>query len=148
MTAICLGAIVLAVIAGNFLGNSITKPIHHSISESSTSAYQMTQAIDLFSGSVSKIAKGTTDQAAAIEETSASLEEISAMSKDNTARVQSAKQLAIDNHSVAETGSMDVVEMNHAMNSIKESSQDISRIINTIDEVAFQTNLLALNAAV
>jgi|GEM_PF-1188906 len=148
MTAICLGAIVLAVIAGNFLGNSITKPIHHSISESSTSAYQMTQAIDLFSGNVSKIAKGTTDQAAAIEETSASLEEISAMSKDNTARVQSAKQLAIDTHSVAETGSMDVVEMDQAMNSIKESSQDISRIINTIDEVAFQTNLLALNAAV
>jgi len=108
----------------------------------------MTQAIDLFSGNVSKIAKGTTDQAAAIEETSASLEEISAMSKDNTARVQSAKQLAIDTHSVAETGSMDVVEMDQAMNSIKESSQDISRIINTIDEVAFQTNLLALNAAV
>jgi methyl-accepting chemotaxis protein len=94
------------------------------------------------------LAEGASEQAASLEETSASLEEISSMTKRNADNAQTTKGLANLARSAADSGASDMQKMSVAMQDIKSSSDDISKIIKTIDEIAFQTNILALNAAV
>jgi methyl-accepting chemotaxis protein len=93
-------------------------------------------------------AQGSSQQAASLEETSASLEEISSMVQRNAENARNAKDLANQTRTAADTGAMDMKEMSQAMGAIKASSDNIAKIIKTIDEIAFQTNILALNAAV
>jgi methyl-accepting chemotaxis protein len=70
------------------------------------------------------------------------------MTKRNAENALSAKDLSSETRHAAETGSTNMQEMNHAMADIQSASGNISKIIKTIDEIAFQTNILALNAAV
>jgi hemerythrin-like metal-binding protein len=70
------------------------------------------------------------------------------MTKRNAENAQKANDLAREARSAADKGVMDMQAMNIAMAAIKDSSDDIAKIIRTIDEIAFQTNILALNAAV
>ncbi len=94
------------------------------------------------------LAEGASQQAASIEETSASLEELSSMTKHNAENSQKANELAKQAREAADRGAEDMQAMSAAMEAIKNSSDDIAKIIKTIDEIAFQTNILALNAAV
>ncbi|MBI5382740.1 MAG: hypothetical protein HZA31_12650 [Opitutae bacterium] len=94
------------------------------------------------------LAEGATEQAASLEETSATLEEIASMTKRNAEHAATAQNLASETRHAADTGSADMQEMIRAMNEIKTASDNIAAIIKTIDEIAFQTNILALNAAV
>lgn len=109
---------------------------------------QVTVAAGQISASSQSLAEGASEQAAAIEETSASLEEISSMVKRTTENTSKANQLAKETRVSADSGAADVHIMTSAMDAIKTSSDDIAKIIKTIDEIAFQTNILALNAAV
>ena len=70
------------------------------------------------------------------------------MTKRNAEAAQQAKVLADEARQTADAGARDMETMRGAMNAIRESSGEISKIIKTIDEIAFQTNILALNAAV
>jgi methyl-accepting chemotaxis protein len=94
------------------------------------------------------LARGSGEQAASIEETSASLEEMASMTKRNAENAAKANDLARQARAAADKGVSDMEAMNAAMGAIKTSSDDIAKIIKTIDEIAFQTNILALNAAV
>ncbi len=94
------------------------------------------------------LAEGSSNQAASIEETSSSLEEMASMTKRNAENAQQANALAKEARGSAEKGAGDMQAMSAAMEAIKVSSDDIAKIIKTIDEIAFQTNILALNAAV
>ncbi|MDP2815251.1 MAG: methyl-accepting chemotaxis protein, partial [Rectinemataceae bacterium] len=94
------------------------------------------------------LAEGSTEQASSLEQTSAALEEITSMSKQNADNANHANSLARDTRQEAEKGSTAMGEMIEAMKAINKSSQEISKIIKVIEEIAFQTNLLALNAAV
>ena len=94
------------------------------------------------------LAEGASEQAASLEEASASLEELSSMTKRNGQSAQSATDLARQTSAAGDRGAADVQSMSVSMQAIKASSDDISKIIKSIDEVAFQTNILALNAAV
>lgn len=94
------------------------------------------------------LAEGAGKQAASLQETSSSLEEMSSMTRRNAESADKAKDLAAQARVAADTGANDVQTMTGAMDVIKNSSNDISKIIKTIDEIAFQTNILALNAAV
>ncbi len=94
------------------------------------------------------LAEGATEQAASLEETSATLEEIAGMTRRNTENADSAQGLAAETRRAADNGAGDMNEMIKAMNEIKSASDNIAAIIKTIDEIAFQTNILALNAAV
>jgi methyl-accepting chemotaxis protein len=94
------------------------------------------------------LSNGSMNQASALEETSASLEELSSMTRQNCESSRKANTLAQTTRSAADQGSRDMRTMNTAMGAIKNSSDDIAKIIKTIDEIAFQTNILALNAAV
>jgi methyl-accepting chemotaxis protein len=94
------------------------------------------------------LADGASQQAASLEETSASLEELANMTRRNAENAQKANDLAREARTAADKGAEDMQAMNQAMAAIKISSDDIAKIIRTIDEIAFQTNILALNAAV
>jgi methyl-accepting chemotaxis protein len=94
------------------------------------------------------LAEGSSEQAASLEETSSSLEEMSSMTKNNGKNAQKANELARQTRAAADKGVSDMQAMSAAMEAIKVSSDDIAKIIKTIDEIAFQTNILALNAAV
>ncbi|MCZ4271627.1 methyl-accepting chemotaxis protein [Maritalea porphyrae] len=94
------------------------------------------------------LSERTTRQAASIEETSASTEQLAETVRDNTERAQKAQVSANEARTVAERGGQVMSEANEAMQRITASSAKISDIIGMIDDIAFQTNLLALNASV
>jgi methyl-accepting chemotaxis protein len=109
---------------------------------------QVSSAAEQVSDSSQSLAEGSSEQAASVEETSASLEELASMTKRNAENSQKANDLAREARGAADKGAGDMTSMNTAMQAIKTSSDDIAKIIKTIDEIAFQTNILALNAAV
>lgn len=94
------------------------------------------------------LSQGATEQAASMEEISASLHQTSAQTTLNAKNAVEANKLSTKNMQDAELGSTQMNTMVSAMDEISSASLGISRIIKTIDEIAFQTNLLALNAAV
>jgi len=101
-----------------------------------------------FTSTSNQLADGASQQAASLEETSASLEEMAGMTKRNAEAAHNAKQIAGRTRTAVENGAAGMQRMNAAMDGIKSSSAEIAKIIKTIDEIAFQTNILALNAAV
>jgi methyl-accepting chemotaxis protein len=94
------------------------------------------------------LAEGASEQAASLEETSSSMEQMSSMTSRNSENALQANEIAKQTRASADKGAADMAAMSSAMEAIKGSSDDIAKIIKTIDEIAFQTNILALNAAV
>ncbi|MFL6550629.1 MAG: methyl-accepting chemotaxis protein [Povalibacter sp.] len=94
------------------------------------------------------LSQRTQQQAAALEETASSMEEMTATVKQNADNARQANQLAVGAREQAEKGGAVVHRAISAMGEINSASRKIADIISVIDEIAFQTNLLALNAAV
>jgi len=100
------------------------------------------------STSAQSLSRGATEQAASLEETSASMEEMASMTRKNAENSQSAAALMGEVDGKVQGSNQALGDMVASMASIQESSQQVAKIIKTIDEIAFQTNILALNAAV
>ena len=96
----------------------------------------------------SDLADRTGKQAAAVEETTAAMQQIAINIKDNTHRAEEMGDIVKEAQVSANRSGEVVGKTISAMGAIEESSQRISSIIGVIDEIAFQTNLLALNAGV
>ncbi|HED09179.1 MAG TPA: HAMP domain-containing protein [Caldithrix abyssi] len=94
------------------------------------------------------LAHGATRQAASIQQISSAIEELTNKTHYNSENADQANNLVRKTKSFTESGNARMHEMLNAMNEISGSSEKISKIINSIEEIAFQTNLLALNAAV
>ncbi|OAP38409.1 chemotaxis protein [Sinorhizobium glycinis] len=94
------------------------------------------------------LARRTERQAASLEQTSAALEEITVTVKTATNRAEEASRMVGETRVKAEESGRIVGEAISAMARIEGASNEIGKIINVIDEIAFQTNLLALNAGV
>jgi hypothetical protein len=86
--------------------------------------------------------------AASLEETSASLEEITSVTKHTADNSKAAKQLMETTDSHVQEANRLMTAFTGSMQQISTSSRETSRIVKTIDEISFQTNILALNAAV
>ncbi|RMF45866.1 MAG: methyl-accepting chemotaxis protein, partial [Deltaproteobacteria bacterium] len=100
------------------------------------------------SNSSQSLSEAATESAASLEEMSAAINEITSQVKVSAEHAGKANTTSSEAQRLAETGSERMQQMVEAMGAIAESGQNISKIIKTIDEIAFQTNLLALNAAV
>jgi methyl-accepting chemotaxis protein len=98
--------------------------------------------------SAQSLSQDASDQAASLEETSASMEEMSSMTSANAGHAESAAQVmgAVTDRVNELRGALRATVA--AMGGIEESSQKVSKIIRTVDDIALQTNILALNAAV
>jgi len=149
-TMIWMLPLTMAIAVGFFFLNRflIIRPLGNAMGLIDAVSDQTTAAAGQVSSSSQSLAEGASEQAASIEETSASLEEMASMTRRNAENAQKANDLAKQTRTAADKGTADMRQMSQAMEAIKASSDDIAKIIKTIDEIAFQTNILALNAAV
>jgi signal transduction histidine kinase len=142
------GVLLTTVAASVWIAESTGRAIRRVITELAGGAEQITAAAGQVSTASQSLARGASDQAASLEETSAALEEMSSMTQRNADGATQANHLARTARDAADAGASDLQAMSTAMADIKRASDDIAKIIKTIDEIAFQTNILALNAAV
>jgi len=94
------------------------------------------------------LSEGATEQASSIEELAATISELTEQIKQNAKNAENSQKSSFEASKEVENGSKQINEMVDAMNNINSSSTEISKIIKTIDSIAFQTNILALNASI
>jgi methyl-accepting chemotaxis protein len=145
---ICAGLVALLVTFGWRFRQVTTRQLQGIANSLVEASDQVASSAGQVSSSSQSLAEGSSEQAASLEETSSSLEEMSSMTKRNADNASRANELTRQARTAADTGTSDMQAMDSAMKDIKTSSDDIAKIIKTIDEIAFQTNILALNAAV
>jgi methyl-accepting chemotaxis protein len=128
--------------------NKTLNELNRILSDVLTVADEVAGSANQVSASSKIVSEGAITQASSLQEISASMVEIESQSRSNAANASSAEQLSRDTRSQAEDGNQHMQQMLDAMDAIKMSSGEISKILKAIEEIAFQTNLLALNAAV
>jgi len=149
VAASTLGVLVLVLIgAFLFTRHSITRPVNRMTEGLTDSADQVASASGQISAASQSLAEGASEQAASIEETSSSLEEMASMTRQNADHSTQADQIMRETRETVEAANRSMSEVIASMEAITRSSDETSKIVKTIDEIAFQTNLLALNAAV
>jgi methyl-accepting chemotaxis protein len=141
-------AILLGLAASVAVTRSIKADLRAIVHHIGGGSEQVTTAAGQVSKASQALAEGASRQAASVEETSSSLEEMSAMTKQNADNSRIASELTAQSTKYIENADTSVIKMTDAMEKIKSATDQTSKIIKTIDEIAFQTNLLALNAAV
>ena len=120
----------------------------HAITNISDGAYQVTTSASEVASASEALAQGSTEQASAIEEITASINDIAEKTKQNASEARTAANLMSEAIEDVKKGNSQMQDMVTAMDEINKSSASISKIIKVIDDIAFQTNILALNAAV
>jgi methyl-accepting chemotaxis protein len=109
---------------------------------------QVASAASQAAASSQSLSGGATEQAATLEEASASMEEMASMTRRNAENSLEAAREVADTRALVSGANDALRDLVSTMTAIRESSANVTRIIRTIDEIAFQTNILALNAAV
>lgn len=141
-------SICIALFFGFIVGNSIIKILKDIIIQLTTGASEVKSSSEQLSDASQDLASSAGSQAASLEETASSLEEMASQIKhtdENSSEAEQAMQAA---RPLIDKGVEAMERMNDAMKEIRRSSDETSKIIKTIDDIAFQTQLLALNAAV
>jgi methyl-accepting chemotaxis protein len=143
-------AAVLGVLI--FFSVIVMRRVHRALTQAVT---ELTNASDGTAGAAAQVsssaqalAQGASEQAASLEETSATSEEINSMTRQNAENARRATSQMSQAVQLVDEANSRLSEMVRSMNDINASSDKVSKIIQTIDEIAFQTNILALNAAV
>ncbi|MBL8880883.1 MAG: hypothetical protein JNG88_17350 [Phycisphaerales bacterium] len=127
---------------------SVADALRHVSSELNSTVAQITDASAQLAQASSTVASGASQQSEALQSTAASVEAIATSTRSNSQNARQAAELSSSARDTAQRGARVIEKMQQTMGGITEASQMISRIIKTIEEIAFQTNLLALNAAV
>jgi len=113
---------------------------------------QIAEEVAIGAGQVAEssqsLSQASTEQAASVQEITATMNEVAAQTRQNAVNASRASEMADEVKGNAVYGNEEMQEMLKAMADINDASSKISRIIKVIDEIAYQTNILALNAAV
>ena len=141
-------AFLMGFLVAFFIIRGITHALGRITEGMRTGAEQVASASVQVASSSQSMAVGASEQAASIEETSSSMEEMASMTRKNAEHATQANILMKTAQEVVEKAEGTMDRLTQSMADITKASEDTSRIIKTIDEIAFQTNLLALNAAV
>ncbi len=138
----------VTAVGSALMARSIVRPVRHIADGLRKGAYQVAAASDEVSSASQSLSQNASEQAAAIQQTSAALEELRSMSRQTTHLTQGAGELMNENIAKSGQSLKSLIELNHEMGQIESDSGRMANIMKVIDEIAFQTNLLALNAAV
>jgi methyl-accepting chemotaxis protein len=142
------GLFALLALAWFLLSRIIIRPVGRVVEDLDQSSANLARNSSQVAAASETLSDGTSNQASALEETAASLEQLAAQTRQNAACADQADSETASVRDAAKRGHEAMERMGEAINKIKASSDQTSRIIKTIDGIAFQTNLLALNAAV
>ena len=112
------------------------------------SSFRLTTGAEQVAAASQALAQGSTEQAAAIDEITTSMNNIKDMTKSNAEKANAANGIVQETKKNAVLGNDRMHQMKAAMDEINEASDKINKIIKVIDDISFQTNILALNAAV
>ena len=135
----------------DILGNSIKKLVEtnrKSLSSIDDAAGSVMVSASEVAAASESLAQGSTEQASAIEEITASIDDVAGKTKQNAKEAEIAAGKMRDAIASMNKGNQSMNHMVDAMTDINAASENISKIIKVIDDIAFQTNILALNAAV
>ena len=128
----------------NQIGQGLTTVVHQVRSDTALIAQS---SKEIATGNADLSAR-TESQASSLEETAASMHELTGTVQQNSESAESANSLVVSTSEIAAKGGAVVTQVMTTMGSIQTSSRKIVDIISVIDGIAFQTNILALNAAV
>ena len=145
---VVIGIVALMAVAAFFIARSIAGPIQRVSRGLVESTGRVASVSSQVSGSSQVLSDGASEQAAAIEETSSSLEEMASMTKHNADNADQADGLMKQVGQFVGQANESMGKLSASMEEIKKASEETQKIVKTIDEIAFQTNLLALYAAV
>lgn len=140
--------LAISIAATVWFAFSLSKSIARCEKNLEDGAQEVNSAALQLSESSHALAEGSTEQAASLEQTASTLEEMSSMTRNNADNANEANALAEKARIAATTGVESMQTMVSAIHEIESSAKETANIVKVIDEIAFQTNLLALNAAV
>jgi methyl-accepting chemotaxis protein len=141
-------ALALSLIQVALLWRGAVRPLEGVMDYFRQGAQEINQTAGHLSRSSRLLAKGVSDNTAAVLEAISNLEEMTAMAKRNAGHSAQAKELMHQAKGHVLGANQVMGEISGAMEEIRSSGQSSSQIIKTVEEIAFQTNILALNAAV
>ena len=128
--------------------DSIQSKLHDTMSQIRESAEQVSAGAEQVSNGAQALAQGATEQASSVQELSATISNISGNAKRTAQATEEAGRFVEQAGGQLGVSMEYVKQLNTAMGKISSSSEEISKIIAAIENIAFQTNILALNAAV
>ena len=128
--------------------NKILNSFNSTYYDLGVTAEQVSTGANEISSAAQSLSSGTTEQAGSLEQLSATINEVSNHVQKNADNASHAKLLTENAEQELEDGKLSVNDLLQAIEEIRTSSDEITKIIKTIDEIAFQTNILSLNAAV
>ena len=126
----------------------IGEKLNETMLQINQSSAQVASGSEQVSSGAQALSQGTAEQASSVEELAATINEISSKVKQNADNAQQANAKAGSISTEMNVSNEKMQLMIQAMEDISHCSNEISKIIKTIEDIAFQTNILALNAAV
>ena len=145
---ISFAVILLSLAFGWFVSSGINRVLARTIHGLDQGSAEVASAADQVSMFSQSLAEGASEQAASIQETTASLEQMASMTRQNSAHASEADNVMKQANQLFGRANQAMEDLIVSMKEISAASEETSKIIKSIDEIAFQTNLLALNAAV
>jgi hypothetical protein len=148
LTIVGLVAMIVGGVLAQVCAVTIGKALRRIADDLRLGAVTVDSAAVQIAASSSALANGASMQAAAAEQTSASAEQITSTTKMNASGAHAVAEMMAESRLIADEVGRAVEQMHESIAAINGSTQQVSKIIKTVDEIAFQTNILALNAAV
>jgi methyl-accepting chemotaxis protein len=147
LVVLALG-IVISVVLGLLVTNSITKPVRRVNDDLGAASRSLESASLQVSSSSQQLSSSSSELASSIEEMTSSLEELQSIIEANTKNVNQSELLMQETNKDSKKAAAKMADLAVALTDISGNSKKVSKIIKVIDDIAFQTNILALNAAV